>query len=254
MEEELGPKADAITFRLRNPKRGDRQFVSVIDCRDHNAFRAYFSKWHELAHLLTLTQQLRFKFCRTHAEEKKNDPEEAVMDIIAGEIGFLPEMIKPHAKGEISFEKIEELRERLCPGASLQASVIGFVKRWPSPCILVEVGLGYKKSEVRKLAQNSFGFIDAPTAELRILHANANDLVRQTGIFIPRNVRVHRESVVYQVFADELLLHAEAVENLSWWATPTGLVNQNQNVIVRARKNGDHVMALIILEGFIGAC
>jgi hypothetical protein len=248
LEEELGPKADAITFRLREAKRGDRQFVSVIDCRDHNAFRAYFSKWHELAHLLTLTQQLRFKFCRTHAEEKKNDPEEAVMDIIAGEIGFLPEMVKPHAKGEISFEKIDELREKLCPGASFQASVIGFVKRWPSPCILVEVGLGYKKCEVRKLAQNSFGFIDAPTAELRVLHASANEQARRTGIFIPKNVRIPRESIVYQVFSDDLLLQAEAVENLSSWMTSTSPVSREQRLLVRARRNGDHIMALILLD------
>lgn len=58
------------------------------------------------------------------------------MESIAGEIGFLSEIVKLHAKGEISFEKIDELRDLICPGASIQASAIGFTKSWPSSCIL----------------------------------------------------------------------------------------------------------------------
>ncbi len=246
LDKELGPKVYAITFRRLKAKKRERLFVSIIDCRGEKSFRSYFSMWHELAHLLTLTQQMRLKFCRTHAEENKVDPEEAVMEIIAGEIGFLPEIVKLHAKGEISFEKIDELRDLLCPSASLQASVIGFTKSWPSPCILVEAGLGYKKSEVRGLAQNTFDFLEAPKAELRVLHANANEPARRTGIFIPRNIRVPKASVIRQVFEDDLLLQAEATENLSCWETSKGSCLADQQVIVRARRNGEHVLALII--------
>ena len=247
LDKELGPKVYAITFRRLNAKKGERQFVSVIDCRGDKAFRTYFSKWHELAHLLTLTQQLRLKFCRTHTTENKNDPEEAVMEIIAGEIGFLPEIVRQHAKGEISFEKIDELREVLCSGASLQSSVIGFTKRWSSPCILIEAGLGYKRSEIRRLAQNAFDFADQPTAELRVLHANANEPAREAGIFIPKNIRVPKTSVVYQIFNDDLLTQAEAVENLSLWEPTTKPRAIDRQVTVKARRNGDHVLALIIL-------
>ena len=70
LAEQLGPHVYAITFKLTQPREGDRRFVSVIDCRGDKAGRAYFSKWHELAHLLTLTSQTRLKFCRTHAEPK----------------------------------------------------------------------------------------------------------------------------------------------------------------------------------------
>lgn len=246
LEKELGPEVYAITFRRLRAKKRERLFVSLIDCRGEKSFRSYFSKWHELAHLLTLTQQMRLKFCRTHAEENKIDPEEAVMEIIAGEVGFLPEIVKLHAKGEISFEKIDGLRDLLCPGASLQASVIGFTKSWPTSCVLVDAGLGYKESEIRGLSQNAFNFVQAPKAELRVLHANANEPARRTGIFIPRNIRVPRTSVIHQVFEDDLLYQAETTENLSCWETSKGSRLADRQVIVRARRNGDHVQALII--------
>lgn len=40
----------AITIRRINREEWEPLFVSVIDCRGGKAFRAYFSKWHELAH------------------------------------------------------------------------------------------------------------------------------------------------------------------------------------------------------------
>lgn len=246
LESELGPNVYAITFRRLNATKRERQFVSVIDCRGEKAFRAYYSKWHELAHLLTLTQQMRFKFCRTHTAENKSDPEEAVMEIIAGEIGFLPEMVEKHAGGEISFEKIDELRDLICPGASFQASLIGFTKSWPTPCILIEAGLDYKKSEVRKLSQNAFDFADDPTAELRVLRANANEPARRTGVFIPQKYRIPRASVIHQVFSEDFLIQSEAVENLSWWESSKGSRLGERQVIVKARRVGERVLALMI--------
>ncbi len=88
LDKELGPETFAITFRRRNTLPGERAYVSVIDCRRGKAWRAYFSKWHELAHLLTLTDQGRLSFCRTHSDAEHRDPEEALMDVLAGDAGF----------------------------------------------------------------------------------------------------------------------------------------------------------------------
>jgi hypothetical protein len=56
LEDELsGAKDYAITIRRMHREPWEPQFVSVIDCRFDKVFRSYFSKWHELAHLLTLT-------------------------------------------------------------------------------------------------------------------------------------------------------------------------------------------------------
>lgn len=245
LEKELGPKVYAVTFKRISLRRGDRRFVSVIDCRGDKAWRAYFSKWHELAHLLTLTPQMRLKFCRTHAEPDEKDPEERVMDVIASEIGFRPQLVSYEGAGKISFQKINALRSELCPEASFVASVIGFVKAWPTPCILVDAGLGYKKSVQRVLTQGAFNFVEMPTARLRALHVSANDAARLAGVIVYPNMQVPEKSIIHSAFSNGLV-DAEAVEDLKWWQTSSGEVLRDRQVSVEVRKNGDGVLALII--------
>jgi hypothetical protein len=126
--------------------------VSVIDCRGQKAWRAYFTKWHEIAHLLVLTDQMRLSFRRTQAHAVNNDPEEILMDVIAGKFGFYPPIVSSHADGAISFDRIDSLRMQLCPEASLLSSQINFVKAWPEPCLLVHGKLAVKRGRqtVRK--------------------------------------------------------------------------------------------------------
>lgn len=145
--EELSPEYSfAETIQRQNPRPGDRRFISVIDCRGDKATRRYFSKWHELAHLITLTDQMRLTYCRTHVPGQKKDPEESLMDVIAGNLGYLPELIAPYAKGQISFDAIKQLHQDLCPESSFRAAMIGISNAWPRPCVCVQVGLGYKRA------------------------------------------------------------------------------------------------------------
>jgi hypothetical protein len=65
--EELAPHVFGLTIKLQNREPWEPEFVSIIDCRGEKAVRSYFTKWHELAHLLTLTRQTRLVFKRTHA-------------------------------------------------------------------------------------------------------------------------------------------------------------------------------------------
>ena len=109
--------------------------------------RSYFTKWHELAHLLTLASQKRVVFKRTHASVNGNDPEERLMDIIAGHFGFYPQIARKFTNGEISFNTIKRLREQLCPEASLQSSLINFVRCWNHACILLRAEPALKKNE-----------------------------------------------------------------------------------------------------------
>jgi len=60
-----------------------------------------------------------------------------MMDVIAGHLGFLPSLLRPYAKGEISFDTIDSLKERLCPKASRESTVTGVVQAWPAPVILI---------------------------------------------------------------------------------------------------------------------
>ena len=245
LAEQLGPHVYAITFKLTRPRDGDRRFVSIIDCRGDKAWRKYFSKWHELAHLLTLTPQARLKFCRTHAEPEEKDPEEALMDVIAGEVGFCPQLVRPHATGKISFEKIAALRERLCPDASQQASLIGLVKAWPAPCVLVEARPGLKAQERRSLAQERFPFHVGPAEVLRVVNVTANSAAQRDDMTIHRNMRIPKQSVITRVFEDSLT-SLEAEEDLAWWTLSRGGGLAPLPIAVKARRRWDAAEALIV--------
>lgn len=247
LEDQLGPEVFAITFRRLARARSERQFVSVIDCRGDKAWRSYFSKWHELAHLLTLTPQMRLKFCRTHAVAEQKDPEEATMDVIAGAIGFFSDIINQHATGHLSFATINRMRGTLCPEASLQASLIGFAQNWPTPTLLVQAGLGLRKRDRIAANQGSFDFRDKPVPALRALSVTSNDAARTVGLFINRNRRVPEKSVISQVFsrtADNL----EAIENLAWWEASDGSSLADCSVVVESRRIGEDTYALISLS------
>ena len=102
LDRELSEDVFAITYRRTHREHWEPEFVSVIDSRGSKASRAYFTKWHELAHLLTLTDQLRLSFRRTHVARNFNSPEEALMEVIAGHFGFYAPLVKPHVSGAIS--------------------------------------------------------------------------------------------------------------------------------------------------------
>jgi hypothetical protein len=246
LESQLAPEVFAITFKLLRPRRGDRQFVSIIDCRGEKSWRNYFSKWHELAHLLTLTPQTRFRFCRTHCVAEQKDPEEAAMDVIAGAVGFLPDLIRKHASGDISFDKVLQLREKLCSEASFQASLIGIALGWPTPTLLIQPGWGLRKCDRIAANQDSFRFRDKPEPVLRALSVSSNEAARDAGLRIHRNMRVPKTSAIHRVFSGEAS-HLKVSENLAWWESSDGSSLSPTNVVVEAKRFGEEVYALISL-------
>src|SRR5882672_9074717 len=103
LEEDLSAEVFGQTIRLNKREAWEPQYVSVIDCRGEKSARSYFTKWHEIAHLLTLTGQRRLVFRRTHCAVAGFDPEERLMDEIAGRFGFYPPLVHRHINGQISF-------------------------------------------------------------------------------------------------------------------------------------------------------
>lgn len=243
--EEFPDDVFGITFRLSNREGWEPEFVSIIDCRDHKSTRRYYTKWHEIAHLLVQTDQMRLSFRRTHCEAGLKDPEEALIDVIAGRFAFYQPFIKGHAKGELSFETIEELRARLCPEASQQSALIGFVSAWPEPCLLVQAQPALRKHEQALLGQESFGLIEEPQPSLRAVKVSPNDAAREIGLKIFANMRVPEQSVIYKIFVGEIDL-GEAEEDLHWWRASSGTQLQKRRVRVLARQAWGAVQALIL--------
>jgi hypothetical protein len=250
LHQELDGRVLGITLKRLNREPWDLSYVSVIDCRGENLRRSYFTKWHELVHLLVLTDQSRLVFRRSHTSQQCKSPEEALVDVVAGTLAFYPDLVRPHAKGEISFEAIESLRQKLCPSASQQSALLGITQLWTTPCILVEARLAYKAGEFDP-GQGSFDFKKVPPPVLRAVHAKLNDTARKACIRVIPNFKVPIKSVIYRVF-HENLNYAESVEDLSLWRSSSGTCWSSGPVLVKARKFADSVQALIIptLNGF----
>jgi hypothetical protein len=244
LEQELADEQSyGITIKLQSHHPWEPRYVSVVDCRGRKQQRSYHTKWHELGHLLILTDQTRLAFHRTHDPTVPKSAEESLVDTIAGEFSFYPRMIKPHASGEISFEKIEEIREQMCPEASFYSSVLNVTKQWPSPSIWVEARLARKKSENN--CQHSFGFREKPRPSLRAIHTTANEAARQIHIAVIPNFRVPSESVIHRVYYEQLA-YAEAEENLALWESSDGKRLPDRRIRIKAKRINDSVHALII--------
>lgn len=243
LRNELRDQDYAITLKRQHAAKYDLPFVSIIDCRGPKLYASYFTKWHELAHLFTLTPQMRLMFRRTHAAAVL-DPEESLMDVVAGELAFWPDFIKADCDQEISFEFIERIRKEFCPQASLQASLIGIVKALPKPCILLVAKLGLKKQQELAASQLRFKNCPAPAQELRALNLCVNRAAREEGILMHPHWRVPKRSVIYRAFEQSVYL--EAAENLNWWTTSDGSQLGSCNILVKAKPSADSVTALLI--------
>lgn len=73
--------------------------TAVIDARGDRRNRAWFTKWHELGHRLILGDSSRDSSCRTHLADGVREPEETLVDRIAGACGFHPVLVRPFDTG-----------------------------------------------------------------------------------------------------------------------------------------------------------
>ena len=243
LRNELRDQDYAITLKRQHAAKFDLPFVSIIDCRGPKVFASYFTKWHELAHLFTLTPQMRLVFRRTHAAATL-DPEESLMDVIAGEMAFWPDFLNADRDQEISFGLIDRIRKDFCPQASLQASIIGIAKALPKPCILLTAQLSLKKSQKLGAAQLRFANCPAPTPQLRAVHVTVNRVAREQGFHMHAHWRVPEQSVIYRAFDQRA--DFDAVEDLDWWSTSGGSQLASSKVLVKAKYSPGSVTALII--------
>lgn len=247
LEEELSGETFGITIKRHFREEWEPVYIAVIDCRGDKAARAYYTKWHEIGHVLTLTDETRTSFRRTHSSLNAEDPEERMMDMIAAKLGFHPAMTGKFmsAYDDISFEAVEELREQICFGASQQASLINFARFWPKPCILVNAAMGLKKQQEATVNQQGFFFHDGPKEEFRAVRVTRSDAARELKFAVHPNWRVPERSVIHRVYFGDIV-YAEAIENLDWWEASSGNRLDNQQVRVQARRTRDCVDALIV--------
>lgn len=235
-----------VQRRKATPSDRDR-YVAVIDCRGDKQHRRFFTRWHEIAHRLT-----------THADggetepgyRSEHDPIERLMDEIAAQLGFYPPLFEPALglarRGErlLRFNMVEEVILKAFPKASFQATLFASLRSLATPILYLEAGLAFNKSVQQKLATKPLFDDDLPTGELRAIKVIPNRSAQQTGFFIPANMRVPLNSIIFSIFNDLSPGSSAAQEDLAWWVSK-GKSLAKQPIFIEARRNADRVIAIV---------
>lgn len=241
--------------RSKTDKKGSRRYVAFIDCRGDKAQRSYFSKWHEISHVMTDFGQMEM----FHRSTSDKDDTEQLMDRIAGELGFYDDIFDPILKSEmvgkdrLTFDVVEKVQSRICDQASFQSTLIACCKRIRKAIVYVEAAMKLKKNELQALESNQDDFLQSefadsmPTPKLRAWLVKPNKQALNEGIDIHRNMLVPENSVIYRLYNSESgdLVDAQGYECLGDWKHSNGSTLEQVDVYIEARKYKDSLYALV---------
>lgn len=242
---ELEGDVDAITIRRKSPEPWDCQYLAVINCRGKHYYRRYFTKWHELTHLLIEGEQLTLAFRTTTAE--RPDPGEVLVDNIAAELAFLPDIVASHAarclqRFGVSFDSVDALRAAVAPEASRHAAALALIRHAERPAWHLRCKASLKPKEKRSLSDPN-----APTAtfepKLRVMEVSPNQAAKDSGIRVHPWMRVPETGIIAQSL--DFMRDLAGTEPLSSWVT-SGNVGEGL-LYVDCRASAEQVFALISL-------
>lgn len=222
----------------------DGTHVAVIDCRGNKAARRFFTRWHEIAHLLVEEDVDKQVF------RSSDEPLEKLMDQIAGHVGFYESVFTPLfnsnlSEGELlTFERIESIRQDFCSSASFQSTLFACQRRMQTPMLYVEIRMAHSESERRSLKQMRM-FDDVPEEKLRVRLTVPNKAASDMGFRARWNMRVPESSILFSTFHDNADSDTSGEENLSTWTFSSGDSLIDCDVFIQARRIGDSVMATI---------
>jgi hypothetical protein len=237
-----------------NVAPGTKNYVAFIDCRGPKAHRRYFTRWHEIAHLLTLPPQPGEPVNRSPLGRC---PVEQLMDKIAAVVGFYDPIFRPALEehltsGSLAFQVVEQIRREHCPTASFQSTLIACVRRAPVPAVYVEVAMGYKKEEAAQVysPQMTLFPVELPETRLRIQNATGNDEARRLRLRFDRNMEVPKTSVFARLFGGEVdrgsSTDLSGYESLSTWLHSDGSRLGEADIFVQARTLPSTVFGLVV--------
>ena len=251
LKSEFGGDTDAITVRRLDPKPWDREYWAIINCQGWHEYRRYYTKWHEIVHRLLDGQQLAFAFRRTI--ENRPEPGEALVDRVAATLAFYPDMFEPVVReefakdGRLTFDVIDNVRERIAPDASREATANACLRHVRSPVWFLQCHMGLKASEVRKLNSPQMSFLpkESPEVKLRVRIGSYSPSAEDLGIRFHSNMRVPESSIVTLGFNDAWGKPKQGAEALDTWETSSGGPIGYGNIHLEAMRVGnDEVWAI----------
>ena len=244
---ELDDDTDGITIRRLLPQEWERRYLAVINCQGWHYSRRFFTKWHELAHRLVDGEQLALAFRQTPIERK--EPGEILVDKIAGELAFFPEIVAPRAydclsETGLTFESVDALRQAVAPEASRQATSLALIRYMKLPAWHLRCRNSLKLSETRAaLAGNS---TDKFVPKLRVTQVSPNNVAAQSGVRIHQWMRVPESGIVAHSHRSGLdYAGSEALEE---WKTSSGGPIGFGQLFVDTQVVGEEVFALVSIS------
>lgn len=253
-QEFLKDTTEGITLEREHDDAHRFRYLAIADARGNRTARAYFTAWHEIAHIVLHPAQLAFEgFRRTPTlAEVKKDPIETVVDHVAGHLAFYEPLFRPMldaAVGEhgVTFRALEAARATIDPTPSLFASAVACLHLQDRPMLLVEAEMAFKRSEdrFRRSGQQSFAFASEPTAKLRAVKVVPNEFADDAGFAIRPNMRIPQNSILYRAFESAAETDLTAQEDQSWWEDSTTGALPALAMHVHAARRGRYVYALI---------
>ncbi len=202
----LPDQFDDLTFaaliRLRGGSDESPRHVAVVDCRGPKAHRRFFSRWHEIAHLMTLPPTAETP---VHRSRHDRSAIERLMDIIAAELGFYDPLFRPlvaaeaRMSGGLTFAGVERVRRAFSPTASYEATLSACVSRVESPLVLVEAGLALSGREERQFETEPVPS-RRPKPQMRALKAIHNEAARNAAFALRPRMKIPAASQLYGLF------------------------------------------------------
>lgn len=123
------------------PEPGAHRYHAFIDARGDRSRMAYFTAWHEVAHLLLHPRQLELPGFRrvTAPLEQPRDPVEVLVDDVAGELAFwepfaapaLEREIREH--GRLTLDGVQRVRDAVAPEGSIIAAARALLRMSGAP-------------------------------------------------------------------------------------------------------------------------
>jgi len=239
VQNDLTPETFGTMVRLK-----DGSHVAVIDCRGNKAARRFFTRWHEIAHLLVDPD------CERQVFRSTDEPLEKLMDQIAGHVGFYEAIFAPllHQNlpqgGRLTFEIVEAVRQSFYPHASFQSTLFACQRRVSTPILYLEARMGYSEGERRGLKQKPMFDDEKPEKKLRVQLAIPNDAASEMKLTARWNMRVPESSPIFTAFNSEQE-EVSGEENLNTWTFSKGGYLMDCDVFVQARRVDQGVMATV---------
>ena len=240
-----------------SPRPGSREFLAAVDARGEHGSRAYFTAWHELAHLIVTPSQRAFVgFYRTISATRAKDPEESVVDAVAGELAFYEPLFRPvveralRGQRQLTFDLVEEVRREIVPKASFYATAIAVVRIIDLPTLLVQVNPAHKAEEDRYLGSGQQELalgsaIPQILPKLRATDAIGNQAARDRDLRIFPNMRVPERSILAEIFHSMVDASGSRPEDQNWWETSSDGPLPPLPLRVEAMRRGPYVYGLI---------